>query len=83
MKSLLEQGVRLDQVLDQERVWDKRKRPVTDTLSRLSGAQLRGAMIQLAKADRLVKGAEKGNAWDTLVQIALTITGTSVFTETA
>jgi len=83
MKGLLEQGVRLDQVLDQERVWDKRKRPVTDTLSRLSGAQLRGAMIQLAKADRLVKGAEKGNAWDTLVQIALTITGTSVFTETA
>jgi len=78
MKSMLETGTRLEQVLADERIWDKRKRPVSDTLTRLSGFELRDALTRLAEADRLIKGAGRGNAWNALVQIALSITGIKI-----
>ena len=80
MKSRLDDGASLEEVLSAERVWDKRKRATSQTLSRTSGATLLGALASLAGADRRVKGAQRGNAWNSLTQTALTIAGVTILT---
>jgi len=52
-------------------VWERRRPLVVAALRRLPPARLRAALAQAARADRVVKGAEPGDPWGELVELAL------------
>ncbi|MDH5571100.1 MAG: DNA polymerase III subunit delta [Gammaproteobacteria bacterium] len=71
----LAQGTGLNQVLSQNRVWDKRKAPVTAGLKRYSSRRWQGLLYQAAEVERVIKGRATGAIWDELVQLSLKMAG--------
>ncbi len=52
-------------------VWERRRPLVAGALRRLGRAGARAALAQAARADRVVKGAERGEPWGELLELAL------------
>lgn len=75
MAAELKGGQRLDSVLARHRVWDKRKALVRQALQRHDLVVWRQLLQRAACIDRAIKGAGAGNAWDELLQLALTVAG--------
>ena len=71
----LAQGTGLNQVLSQNRIWDKRKPMVTAGLKRHSSRRWQGLLYQAADVERVIKGRATGAIWDELVQLSLKIAG--------
>lgn len=70
----IEGGNGIDRVLQNQRVWDKRKALTKAALHRLKSAELR-SLIKLANhVDQTIKGLNRGNSWDLLEQLVLRIT---------
>lgn len=78
MADELRRGTALEQVFNKHKVWENRKALVRSTLKRCPLQTLRGLLRQAGRADRIIKGAAAGNAWDELLQLALGLAGTSV-----
>lgn len=74
----LAQGQNLDGLFRTARVWEKRKALIRNALSRHSLPVWQGMIAQAARADRVVKGAESGDPWDELLQLALRLSGHAV-----
>ncbi len=74
----LAQGNRMEQVLAQYRVWDKRKAPVSAGLRRHSLRRWQGLLYQAAAVERVIKGRAAGAPWDELVQLGLKIAGVNL-----
>lgn len=74
----LAQGTRVDQVLTQYRVWNKRKAPVSAGLQRHSLRRWQGLLYQAAAVERVIKGRAAGAPWDELVQLGLKIAGVNL-----
>lgn len=71
----LQQGNGIDQVLQSQRVWDKRKPLIKSALRRLKLKQLR-QLIKLAnQIDQAIKGMVKKQSWDLLEQLVLALAG--------
>lgn len=64
-------GVSLPEALRAARVWGKRAEWMQKALRRVTGDQLEDALLEAAAIDRLVKGLDKGDAWDRLLQLGL------------
>ena len=75
MAEQLEQGQPLGQILTAQRVWDNRKAVVTAALKRHRARTWQSLLRMGGRIDRIVKGAEPGNARDELQQLALLIAG--------
>lgn len=75
MAEQLEQGQPLSQILTAQRVWDNRKAVVTAALKRHRARTWQSLLRMGGRIDRIVKGAEPGNARDELQQLALLIAG--------
>jgi len=75
MKNSIDNGNSIELVLKQQRVWDKRKMLVRDTLNRHSGPSLQALLRKSNKIERIIKGNETGNSWDELLQLSLGIAG--------
>lgn len=73
LKIGLRTGGSLPQLLRDARVWASRKTQTERALGGLTLPRLRQALLAAARADRVVKGLEPGETWDTLLQVALTI----------
>ena len=74
----IEQGRAIEQVLQQAKVWEKRKGLVKHALKRFSSEKL-GNLLNLAHTtDRSIKGIHKGNSWDLLSQLTLGLSGTAL-----
>ena len=71
----LAQGTGLNQVLSQNRVWDKRKASVTAGLKRHTSRRWQGFLYQAAEVERVIKGRATGAIWDELVQLSLKVAG--------
>ncbi len=71
MKTALQQGQNKENVFKQYRLWDKRKHLVNTVLSRLQLKDLQNILMLGAKADRQIKGQEKGDYWETLFSLCL------------
>ncbi len=56
-------------------VWQKRLPLVSAALKRQDAKAWQRLLRRAARADRVIKGAEAGNAWDELLQLALAIAG--------
>jgi len=78
MADELRRGAAIDPLFLKYKVWDNRKILVRNTLKRRSPRLLRQLLRQAVKADRIIKGAAAGNAWDELLQLALGLAGVSV-----
>lgn len=76
------QGFSKDQALRNAHVWENRKGLVLGAEQRLKLTQLNKALLMSTEADRRIKGASKGNAWDMLTQICLLVGGAEVMAET-
>ena len=71
IQSALKQGQNKELVFKNNRLWDKRKQLVNTALSRIKKQQLQQVLLLSSKADRQIKGQEKGDYWETLVSICL------------
>lgn len=71
-------GAAADQVMGRHGIWDNRKALVHAALKRHSAPGLRRLLHEAARADRVIKGAERGNAWDELLQVALGLAGVTL-----
>ena len=69
------QGSGLAQVLATNKVWDKRKPPVSAALQRIRGRQWWQLLQHCARLDRVIKGRAAGSAWDELLQLTLNLAG--------
>lgn len=75
MSSDIEDGVSVSQALARHRVWARRKKLLAGALRRHTQADWWRLLKQGARLDRIVKGAERGSAWDELLQLAMGICG--------
>jgi len=65
-------GENLQQLFRANRIWgDAHQKLVTDATRRLDCAALGRALRHAARIDRTVKGLERGDAWDELLQLCL------------
>ena len=71
------QGRPLGALLKEYRIWGPRERMMEPALRRVSLPVLEKALQEAAQVDKMIKGlrakAHAGDAWDALLQLALTI----------
>ncbi len=80
IKHLLETGQSLESAIakQKDRVWDKRKTSLEKAAQRLTRDQAHRALRLCAKADRMIKGMESGDAWEALLDVCLSLGGAPV-----
>ena len=83
MKRAIAQGQNRELVFKNNQIWDKRKQLVSHALNRLSEQDLNSVLLLSAKADRQIKGQQKGDEWETLRTICLVFTSTPIMADTA
>ncbi|MDR2878251.1 MAG: DNA polymerase III subunit delta [Chromatiales bacterium] len=69
------QGENLDTLLRFDKIWGRRQNLIERALHRHDRAAWLAMLCQAAHLDRVAKGQAPGNAWDELLQLALTIAG--------
>lgn len=79
MSRALAQGQPMGQVLEQYRVWDKRKPSVQAALRRYPPKRWQGLLWQADEVERIVKGQAAGKPWEELLQLGLKIAGQPLF----
>ncbi len=72
------QGATLSSLFSKFRIWEKRQPSVRSFLQRHTRENCWQLLSQAAQIDRLIKGAEAGNTWDTLQRFAMNIAGKSL-----
>ncbi len=79
MASELESGCPVEQAMRQYRIWEQRKPVVRQGLQRHNSQRWQQMLRRAARIDRLVKGVDKGNPWDELLQLILLMAGARLF----
>jgi DNA polymerase-3 subunit delta len=82
IKLALSQGQNKETVFKNNQIWDKRKQLVGSALNRLSDNDLNHILVLSAKADRQIKGQQKGDAWETLLAICLLFASAQILANT-
>lgn len=70
-----ERGLPADASFARLKVWEKRKPLLRKALARIGVREARRLLAGCARVDRQLKGAEPGDAWDTLLALALRLAG--------
>ena len=78
MATAIGKGERVDHVLNQFRVWDKRKALTKKALSRSRFTNWQALLQHAAGIDRILKGGAPGNSWDELLSLSLSMAGQPV-----
>jgi DNA polymerase-3 subunit delta len=68
-------GAAARQVFSRHKVWPQRQPLIRQALARLSRADCARLLGDCARLDRIVKGVETGDAWDTILQLSLALAG--------
>ncbi|MDR3477507.1 MAG: DNA polymerase III subunit delta [Gammaproteobacteria bacterium] len=76
----MKQGAPLNTLFSKFRIWEKRQPSVRRFLQQHSQADCLTLLAHCAKIDRIVKGAQTGNAWDELQLLTLKLTGSVIIT---
>lgn len=71
-------SARVDQVMTQMRVWQKRKPLIKKALLRTGPRRWQALLCAAAHADQVIKGQATGNVWDELLQLCLSLAGHAV-----
>ena len=64
-------GVPVAQGMREARVWESRQSLMERALKRTGGKRLIAALKRAAQVDRMIKGLERGDVWDELLQLGL------------
>lgn len=83
MARAVQEGNTVDSVMNQYRVWEKRKSPIRAALQRHGLRQWQAFLWQTGEIDRMIKGLAAGKVWDELLQLALKIAGIMLIRKTA
>lgn len=76
LRAAMDQGQPLAGALKAERIFEeRRKRAMQSAVTRLRGAQLKAALMQAARIDRMIKGVAPGEVWDEFLQLMLKLRG--------
>ena len=73
LRSGLDRGRPLEQLLKEAKVWGPRQNPVKKALQRLSTTTLEAALQHAGKIDRLAKGVGQGNIWEEFLRLGLSL----------
>ena len=71
----LARGQKLGTLLAEHRVWESRKKRVSEAVARLQADTLRALLAKLGAIDRMIKGDTVGEPWDELERLVLAIAG--------
>ncbi len=71
IKQKLAAGQPRNSVFKQHQVWDKRQKLVVHALNKLNQKNLMNMLLVAAKTDRQIKGEQKGDCWESLLEISL------------
>ena len=72
-----DRGGSLDEAMKALRIFGPRQAAYKAPLQRIGSAAARGALLQAARIDRMIKGLVKGDVWDEMLQLALRLAGRS------
>jgi DNA polymerase-3 subunit delta len=68
----LAEGAALERLLAAARIWEPAHKSLMQRhADRFSPTQARDALAHAARIDRMIKGVERGDAWDELLQLGL------------
>jgi len=68
-------GQQVPRVLEAHRVWSSRKRVIGDALRRAGDTHWANGLRGCARADRVIKGRERGDAWRALRELVTALAG--------
>jgi DNA polymerase-3 subunit delta len=71
IKTAINQGENKEMVFKSQHLWDKRKQLINAVLPRVKMEDLQQALLLGSKADRQIKGQERGDCWETLLSLCL------------
>ncbi len=72
----LDQGASFDNACSTAKIFGARQAPYRNAVQRCSMPLLRGALLQAARIDRMIKGLARGDLWDEFLQLTLRLTQT-------
>lgn len=72
---ITQNGQSIERAMDQARVYKNRQQLVRRASQRLSMNQLRWLLRRCGQADRMIKGLAQGDAWNTMLDITLNLSG--------
>jgi DNA polymerase-3 subunit delta len=73
VRSLTDRGVPVSHAMREARVWGARQKLLPQALRKLDKRQLLRALARAAEIDRMVKGLAKGDVWDSLLDLGLSL----------
>lgn len=73
VRNLTDRGVPLAQAMRDARIWGPRQKLLPNALRQLSKVQLTHALERAARIDRMVKGLAKGDVWDSLLDLGISL----------
>jgi DNA polymerase-3 subunit delta len=78
MRERLTEGANVDALLNEWRIWDRQKPRWRTALTRTSLASCRALLSGCAVTEEVVKGGRKGDAWQSLRALGLTLAGVAL-----
>jgi len=76
LRAGLDRGERFDNLCREARVFGNRQSIYKQAVQRCSTVQLRAALLQAARVDRMIKGLLRGDVWDEFLQLVLRLSQT-------
>ena len=73
VRSLTDRGVPVPQAMRDARIWGARQKLLPQALRKLNQQQLLRSLGRAAEIDRMVKGLAKGDVWDSLLDLGLSL----------
>ncbi len=73
VRILLDRGVSMRQAMQELRIWGDRQKLLPQALRKLDQRQLLLALGKAARVDRMAKGLSKGDVWDALLDLGVTL----------
>jgi DNA polymerase-3 subunit delta len=73
LKGGMRRGGSLAQLMREAWIWEARQKLVEQALKRSSEARLLAGLKRAAGIDRMIKGLARGDVWDELLQLGLTV----------
>lgn len=73
------QGQSIQQALQKQRIWDRRKNVLIKAVPRYSLKRWQTFLLMAQRIERMSKGRAMGKPWDELLQLTLRIAGVAIF----
>jgi DNA polymerase-3 subunit delta len=73
VRSLTDRGVPIAQAMRDARIWGPRQKLLPQALRKLNQRQLLRSLTRAAEIDRMVKGLAKGDVWDSLLDLGMSL----------